>query len=36
MEKAKATYMDAGSPIPYANNPRLDDNAVPALGECGA
>ena len=31
MERAKATYMDADSPSPYANNPRLNDNAVDAV-----
>lgn len=31
MEKTKVTYMDADSLIPYANNPRLNDNAVDAV-----
>lgn len=31
MEKAKVTYMDVDSPIPYANDPRLNDNAVDAV-----
>lgn len=31
MEKTKAIYMDADSPIPYANNPRLNGNAVDAV-----
>lgn len=31
MEKTKATYMDVDSPIPYANNPRLNDNAADAV-----
>lgn len=31
MNKTKVTYMDADSLIPYANNPRLNDNAVDAV-----
>lgn len=31
MEKTKVTYMDVDSLIPYANNPRLNDNAVDAV-----
>ena len=31
MEKTKVTYMDTDSLIPYANNPRLNDNAVDAV-----
>ena len=31
MDKAKVTYMDADSPIPYADDPRLDGNAVDAV-----
>ena len=31
MEKTKVTYMDADSLIPYANNPRSNDNAVDAV-----
>lgn len=31
MHKTKATYMDADPLIPYANNPRLSDNAVDAV-----
>lgn len=31
MNKTKVTYMDADSLIPYANNPRLNDNAVYAV-----
>ena len=31
MEKTKVTYMDADSLVPYANNPRLNDNAVDAV-----
>lgn len=31
MEKTKVTYMDADSLIPYANNPRLNDNAVDSV-----
>lgn len=31
MEKTKVTYMDTGSLIPHANNPRLNDNAVDAV-----
>ena len=31
MEKTKVTYMDVDSLIPYANNPRLSDNAVDAV-----
>lgn len=31
MEKTKVTYMDVYSLIPYANNPRLNDNAVDAV-----
>lgn len=31
MEKTKVTYIDADSLIPYANNPRLNDNAVDAV-----
>ena len=28
MDKTEVTYMDVDSLIPYANNPRLNDNAV--------
>lgn len=31
MQKTKVTYMDVDSLIPYANNPRLNDNAVDAV-----
>ena len=31
MEKTKVTYMDVDSLIPYANNQRLNDNAVDAV-----
>ena len=31
MEKTKVIYMDTDSLIPYANNPRLNDNAVDAV-----
>ena len=31
MEKTKVTYLDVDSLIPYANNPRLNDNAVDAV-----
>ena len=31
MNKTKVTYMDTDSLIPYANNPRLNDNAVDAV-----
>lgn len=31
MDKTKVTYMDVDSLIPYANNPRLNDNAVDAV-----
>lgn len=31
MGKTKVTYMDVDSLIPYANNPRLNDNAVDAV-----
>lgn len=31
MEKTKVTYMDVDSLIPYANNPRLNDNAVDSV-----
>ena len=31
MEKTKVTYIDVDSLIPYANNPRLNDNAVDAV-----
>ena len=31
MEKTKVTYMAVDSIIPYANNPRLNDNAVDAV-----
>lgn len=31
MNKTKVTYMDVDSLIPYANNPRLNDNAVDAV-----
>ena len=31
MNETKVTYMDADSLIPYANNPRLNDNAVDAV-----
>lgn len=31
MEKTKVTYMDTDSLIPYANNPRSNDNAVDAV-----
>ena len=31
MEKTKVTYMAVDSLIPYANNPRLNDNAVDAV-----
>lgn len=31
MVKTKVTYMDVDSLIPYANNPRLNDNAVDAV-----
>lgn len=31
MEKTKVTYMDVYSLTPYANNPRLNDNAVDAV-----
>ena len=31
MDKTKVIYMDADSLIPYANNPRLNDNAVDAV-----
>lgn len=31
MEKTKVTYMDVDSPIPHANNPRLNGNAVDAV-----
>lgn len=31
MDKTKVTYMDTDSLIPYANNPRLNDNAVDAV-----
>lgn len=31
MEKTKVTYIDTDSLIPYANNPRLNDNAVDAV-----
>lgn len=31
MEKTKVTYMSVDSLIPYANNPRLNDNAVDAV-----
>lgn len=31
MEKTKVTYMDVDPLIPYANNPRLNDNAVDAV-----
>lgn len=31
MEKTKVTYMDVDSLIPYANSPRLNDNAVDAV-----
>ncbi|UVX33578.1 MAG: ParB-like nuclease domain [Bacteriophage sp.] len=31
MEKTRVTYMDVDSLIPYANNPRLNDNAVDAV-----
>ena len=31
MNKTKVTYMDADSLIPYANNPRLNDNAVDSV-----
>lgn len=31
MDRTKVTYMDVDSLIPYANNPRLNDNAVDAV-----
>lgn len=31
MNETKVTYMDVDSLIPYANNPRLNDNAVNAV-----
>lgn len=31
MQKTKVTYMDVNSLIPYANNPRLNDNAVDSV-----
>ena len=31
MNKTKVTYMDTNSLIPYADNPRLNDNAVDAV-----
>lgn len=31
MEKAKVAYMDTDSLIPYADNPRMNDNAVDAV-----
>lgn len=31
MNRTKVTYMDVDSLIPYANNPRLNDNAVDAV-----
>nr|DAQ81389.1 MAG TPA: ParB protein [Caudoviricetes sp.] len=31
MQKTKVTYMDVDSLIPYANNPRLNDNAVDSV-----
>ena len=31
MERTKVTYVDVDSLIPYANNPRLNDNAVDAV-----
>lgn len=31
MDKTKVTYVDTDSLIPYANNPRLNDNAVDAV-----
>lgn len=33
MEKTKVTHMDVDSPIPYANNPRLNDNETSEFAE---